>query len=275
MSWLRRDDQRCLNRKIGQLNDREYRALDALHEYVARKKSGGNFELFELKHAVFVTPSGPRRVTESHLETFISAGLVDIDGEGFKVHDWDVYQPKDPTAADRMQRYRERNAARNGTVTDAVTESELDRDSRARSPSRPQKEPPSPARGGEGSDDTSQDHELRCRLCNAPAQPLTPCTNCGASPRAAGTNARALSKSHALVTLADRWAETCATRQQTLQAFPDLIEDLDTTDAYALTELNRYRNLPHIHGDLTDNEALTQWHAAHKPKPTPIEGVPF
>lgn len=137
MAWLRHDDQRCLNRKIGQLTDVEYRALDGLHEYCARARNGGNFARTDLHFALYVTPRGPRHVTQKHLNSFVKHGLVDLTEEGFKVHDWDVYQPKDPTAAERMQRHRDRNADRNGTVTDAVTPASPDRDSRARGPSRP------------------------------------------------------------------------------------------------------------------------------------------
>lgn len=49
-----------------------------------------------------------------HLPAMISAGLVAMDGPAVVIHDWDDYQVvrKDPTAADRVRRYRERQ--RNG-----------------------------------------------------------------------------------------------------------------------------------------------------------------
>lgn len=146
MAWLRIDDQRCLNRKIGMLTDGEYRALDGLYSYLTRARVGGEFTLSELPFALYITPSGPKRVTRRHLEKFLKARLIDKTETGYKAHDWDEYQPKDPTAADRMRRHR----ARNNTVTNAVTENVTDRNSRADAPSRPlsTKPPLTPPRGG-------------------------------------------------------------------------------------------------------------------------------
>lgn len=111
MSWLRIDDQMPLNGKVGELTDAEYRALVALWAYCSRKRNGGSFYPRELLHAVYTTPRGPRHVRESHLERFCELSLVVADGDVYLVNDWDRYQPKDPTAAERMRRYRKSHEA--------------------------------------------------------------------------------------------------------------------------------------------------------------------
>lgn len=127
MSWLRHDDMRSLNRKIGQLGDAEYRALDALMEFVSRSKMDGTFDQHEIKLAAYLTPNGPKRVTQRQLNRYLELGLVDDNTDPanphqYKIHDWDTYNPKDPTAAERMRNYRrnqDRNADRNENVTHA------------------------------------------------------------------------------------------------------------------------------------------------------------
>lgn len=109
MSWLRIDDAAVLNGKLGDLSDAEWRSLFALWSYCARKRNGGMFELGELRHAIYTTPSGPKFVRPQHIGRFLELGLVATDdGAVFSVNDWARYQPRDPTAADRMRRLRER-----------------------------------------------------------------------------------------------------------------------------------------------------------------------
>lgn len=66
--------------------------------YVARQGNGGH------------VPAGVcdvlRWVTPSFLGACSEAGLLDVDGAGFKVHDWDIYNPKDPTKTERQARWR-------------------------------------------------------------------------------------------------------------------------------------------------------------------------
>lgn len=149
MSWLRIDDQRCLHPKVGELSDREYRALDALYEYCARTNNSGYYHEADLRHAVYVTPTGPRSPTRKTNEKWLQIGLVDeVAGGLYRVHDWDDYQPKDPTGAQRKRLERER---KQGSPQDSVTGQSQDndvtghaknRDSRARGPvpSRPKEE---------------------------------------------------------------------------------------------------------------------------------------
>lgn len=111
MSWLRIDDQFSMNGKVGELSDAELRALLALWAYCSRRKNGGAFYDRELKHAIYTTPRGARSVTPRHLARFCELSLVIPDGDVYFVNDWSSYQPKDPTAADRMRAHRKRNGA--------------------------------------------------------------------------------------------------------------------------------------------------------------------
>lgn len=136
MSWLKRDDQRCLHPKIGALTDREYRAFDALNEYCGRVRNQGIFHADDVRHAMYATPKGARSVTRRELARFVEHRLVDqlstetqpsYDRDAtetqpkpdlHKIHDWDQYQPKDPTGAARKRLERERNQTqRPETVT--------------------------------------------------------------------------------------------------------------------------------------------------------------
>lgn len=127
MSWGRRDDMRSLNPKIGQLTDAEYRALDGLMDYVCRSHMDGSFSRVDLKFATYLTPKGPRHVTQRVIDKLIQVGLVDpvenpANPHDYYIHDWLEYNPKDPTAAERMRNYRrnkDRNGDRNATVTRA------------------------------------------------------------------------------------------------------------------------------------------------------------
>lgn len=109
MSWLRMDDHFPMNGKLGELSDAELRALLALWAYCSRRQNDGVFFDRELKHAIYATPRGPRRVTAKHLERFCELSLVVPDGDVFVVNDWRKYQPKDPTSAERQRAWRERH----------------------------------------------------------------------------------------------------------------------------------------------------------------------
>ncbi len=108
MTWLRVDDSMPLNGKVGDLTDAEYRALIALWAYCSRKRNGGVFAREEIRHAMFATPRGPKAVREVQLDRFLEFGLVRAEGDFCAVNDWSKYQPKDPTAADRMRSLRKR-----------------------------------------------------------------------------------------------------------------------------------------------------------------------
>jgi hypothetical protein len=113
MSWLRVDDAAGLSPKLARLTDNELRALVfGVWSYCCRNpKTDGTFTLDDLPAMVYLTPDGPATVTTEQAAVFARFGLTDPrkDGRTFEVHDWHQYRPKDPTAADRMRRYRSRN----------------------------------------------------------------------------------------------------------------------------------------------------------------------
>ena len=62
-----------------------------------------------------------RHVTPQFLDRCYQLELLDLEYDGeYVIHDWSVYNPKDPTAAARMERYRSKH--KNGSVTAGVTE---------------------------------------------------------------------------------------------------------------------------------------------------------
>lgn len=87
-------------------------------------QSGGNLPSIEaIAFKLRSTPEKTKRVIAS----LVQAGLIDIDVEGQRPHNWKGRQFKsdvtDRTAAERMRRYRNkgRNVDRNAPVTDPVT----------------------------------------------------------------------------------------------------------------------------------------------------------
>ena len=112
MSWLRIDDGFTKHPKILQLTVRQrWLWLDLLC-WCARYKTNG------------LIPDGALaelRIRSSDINGWASAGLVDREDSTLAVHDWAVYNPADPTAADRVRRHRDRNNDRNGAVTEPVT----------------------------------------------------------------------------------------------------------------------------------------------------------
>ena len=108
MPWLREDDSELLNPKIGKLTDSEYRALHALRQFCARARRDGQFALADLPFSAYLTRTTPKVVTRQQLDTFVRLGLVEAAGDDYTIHDWQDYNPKDPTAAERQARYRAR-----------------------------------------------------------------------------------------------------------------------------------------------------------------------
>lgn len=103
MSWLRLDDGFPQHPKIAALTDRQFRDWLTLLAYCARYKTGGE------------VPEGSLRVLgvrSASVAAFQELGLL----EDLTVHDWEKYNPADPTNAERQARHRtrKRNAPRNG-----------------------------------------------------------------------------------------------------------------------------------------------------------------
>ena len=140
MSWLRVDDAFSTHPKLLLLPRPDRWTWMELLCFCARYRTNGTIPP-QIREAV---PAATPQI----LEKLVCAGLLDQDDDGnLSIHDWRDYNPKDPTAADRMRRSRERdrnndrNGDRNGTVTatvtNGVTETYRDRDSRAGSRARP------------------------------------------------------------------------------------------------------------------------------------------
>jgi hypothetical protein len=116
MAWLRLDDAFPQHPKFEGWPPAQRWAFLELMSYCAKHRTEGRVptDLTLL----------PRLVTGKLLRQAEDVGLIDRDPEGdLWVHDWSIYNPSDPTNAERQARHREklRNAKRNGRVTAEVT----------------------------------------------------------------------------------------------------------------------------------------------------------
>lgn len=119
MSWLRLDDKFVRHPKITRLarNDR-WTWLEVL-SYCSEYKTAG-FVPDTIREVV-------PKATAPFLERCYQLHLLDLttgnEHATYRVHHWDDYNPKDPTKADRMARWRDRK--RDGAV-DTCVDSEVD-----------------------------------------------------------------------------------------------------------------------------------------------------
>lgn len=147
MAWLRVDDGMAEHRKILALPRKDRWTWLELLLYVARQNNGG--------HVPEAICDVLRWVTPAFIQQCVDAGLLDEDKRGYAIHDWEVYNPKDPQHADRQRRYRDRqrdgksdgdrDASRDG-VSDAPRDGESDgaRDENETPPARARARGPSP-----------------------------------------------------------------------------------------------------------------------------------
>lgn len=116
MSWLRLDDDFAQHPKVVRLarGDR-WTWLEVLL-YCARYRTEG--------HVPEAIGEAIRAATPAFLDRCHTVRLLDLNGDGYFVHDWREYNPKDPTAAIRQQRKRdrERDADRDADRDESVTE---------------------------------------------------------------------------------------------------------------------------------------------------------
>jgi len=110
MSWLRVDDRFADHPKIGALTDREFRIWVRTLCYCARYRD---------PTVDAATIAGVSGLDSKKVGRFLEVELLDQTGDSLVIHDWNEYAPKDPSGADRQAKWR---AARNGRVTDTVTE---------------------------------------------------------------------------------------------------------------------------------------------------------
>lgn len=107
MSWLRLDDGFAEHPKLLELSDRQFRVWLRLLLYCARFRTGGVVTDVVLRHL---------RVKNELLSVFVSVSLLDENDGVFEVHDWNAYNPTDPSNAERQARYRARQSEdRNGS----------------------------------------------------------------------------------------------------------------------------------------------------------------
>lgn len=113
MAWLRIDDGFAEHPKLIALPDDKTRwAVVRILCYCARYRTDGHVSRSTIRHL---------GVTSKQIDSLVNARILDADdGEELHVHDWQTYNPKDATAAERMQRHR--NGKRNDTVTQPVTD---------------------------------------------------------------------------------------------------------------------------------------------------------
>jgi hypothetical protein len=116
MSWLRIDDGFAEHYKIAELTDREFRVWVRILCYAARNNGRAGRLTAAMRREIV-------GLTDPMVKRFLTIGLLDDDDEDgvLAVHDWRSYNPKDPTAATRMKRHRNRNTDRNDSVTNTVT----------------------------------------------------------------------------------------------------------------------------------------------------------
>lgn len=101
MSWLRIDDGFASHPKIAQLSDKEFRVWMRTLCYCARYQDP------TVDHVALGEVPG---LTKAAIMKFSELGLIDPMGAGLEIHDWERYQPKDATGAERQARWRARNA---------------------------------------------------------------------------------------------------------------------------------------------------------------------
>lgn len=101
MSWLRIDDGFASHRKIAALTDREFRVWLRVLCYCAQSRRG-TVDKVTIQEVVGLTRNLAERYADLEL-------LDRAEGTDFVVHDWAKFNPKDPTSADRIRRFRENN----------------------------------------------------------------------------------------------------------------------------------------------------------------------
>lgn len=112
MSWLRIDDGFSRHPKVTALTYKDRWVWMGVLCYCARYETDGWLPANIREHEPGATDRFLQRCDE--------LGLLDDEPDGWRVHDWKTYGPKDPTAAERQAAWRKRK--RNGRVTEEVTE---------------------------------------------------------------------------------------------------------------------------------------------------------
>jgi hypothetical protein len=160
MTWLKIDDGFPEHKKLLGLQRNERWTWIEILAYCARQSNGGVLPDGIEKHMKYVSVG--------YLQKCVELGLLDVVNGLFTVHDWNEYNPKDPTNSVRQARYR--NAKRNAEVTEKVTARNV---TNVTPPARAARPGPSPTNKEppQQPTETSADDELPPFNPKAPEQP--------------------------------------------------------------------------------------------------------
>lgn len=165
MPWLRLDERFATNPKVAALSNLEFRVWVRAMLYCSTHRTDGKLPV----------SAEVKELTDAMRKTFRSLKLLDVKRGFDYVHDWDEYNPSDPTAAERAKRYRvtkasrlERDEHRDADRDETVT-SHVGTPARSRTHTEPITEPQAepkdidPAAAG-STPGTAAANELRIRL---------------------------------------------------------------------------------------------------------------
>ncbi len=118
MSWLRVDDKLVRHPKITSLSRGDRWTWIELLSYCAEYQTEGHVPTNVRAAVPHATPG---LLAKAH-----AAGLLDINGSGYVVHNWGKYNPKDATKAERQARWRHNRDANVDGGVDASVDTNVD-----------------------------------------------------------------------------------------------------------------------------------------------------
>jgi hypothetical protein len=102
MAWSRLDDQLYDNMKVLSFSHPAFRLWVCSITYSNRQQTRGH-----LTQAAAVALARQQRVQAKAIQELVAKGGWDKNGDGgYVVHDYEQFNPHDPTAAERMRRHR-------------------------------------------------------------------------------------------------------------------------------------------------------------------------
>ena len=162
MRWLRLWTDALDSKKLLRLPPDLFRAWTLLLLSTARSGSAeGN--LPTIKDLAFDLREEPDTVAQ-WIASLVAVSLIDIEGNGYRVHDWKRWQPIDRTRAERQGRYRDNhpdaksNAPSNGS-RNGESNGPCNGDRRQKAEGRVKDTPPTPVAGGAVCGSRSSDEE--------------------------------------------------------------------------------------------------------------------
>lgn len=151
MAWSRFEDDLDENAKVADFSDKAFRLWLYSITFATRNRTRGVLTNAQVRMLFAKIPGAAAR----HRDELVRLRGWDESEGGIRVHDYDEYHPKDPTAADRQARFRDRNKDRYGNrypernqpVTRAVTSSLPPREYPIPIPNPDPEPPPTPPAG--------------------------------------------------------------------------------------------------------------------------------